>query len=202
MYGPTILVAIGQGAILPLVALSARALGASVGTAALIVALIGLGQLIGDLPAGALAARIGEQRALIAACVLDAVALLGAFFAQSVIVLAVAITVTGLANAVFGLARHAYLTEAIPIPFRARALSTLGGTFRIGLFIGPFIAAVIVTRWSIGAAYAFAATMSIAAAILTAFLPDVTRNRHTAARLRSAPTIRHLSAWLSIAASC
>ena len=176
VYGPTILVAVGQGAILPLVALSARELGASVGTAALIVALIGLGQLIGDLPAGALAARIGERRALIAACVVDAMALLGAFLAQSLILLAVAITVTGLAHAVFGLARHAYLTGAIPVPFRARALSTLGGSFRIGLFIGPFIAAVIVTRWSIGGAYAFAAIMSIAAAILTAFLPDVTRN--------------------------
>ena len=176
VYGPTILVAVGQGAILPMVALSARALGASVGTAALIVALIGLGQLIGDLPAGALAARIGERRALIAACVVDAMALLGAFLAQSLILLAVAITVTGLAHAVFGLARHAYLTEAIPVPFRARALSTLGGSFRIGLFIGPFIAAVIVTRWSIGTAYAFAAIMSIAAAILTAFLPDVTRS--------------------------
>jgi MFS family permease len=174
-YGPTILIAIGQGAILPLVALSARALGASVGTAAFIVALIGLGQLVGDLPAGALAARIGEKRALIAACALDAVALLGAFFAHSVLLLAIAIAVTGLAGAVFSLARQAYLTEAIPIPMRARALSTLGGTFRIGLFIGPFVAAAIVTRWSIGAAYAFAAAMSVAAAILTAFLPDVTR---------------------------
>ena len=177
VYGPTILVAVGQGAILPLVALSARALGASVGTAALIVALIGLGQLIGDLPAGALAARIGERRALIAACVVDAMALLGAFLAQSLIVLAVAMTIAGVAHAVFGLARHAYLTEAIPVPFRARALSTLGGAFRIGLFIGPFVAAVIVTRWSIGAAYGFAAIMSIAAAILTAFLPDVTGDR-------------------------
>jgi MFS family permease len=174
-YGPTILIAIGQGAILPLVALSARALGASVGTAAFIVALIGLGQLVGDVPAGALAARIGEKRALIAACVLDAVALLGAFLAQSVVLLAIAIAVTGIAGAVFSLARQAYLTEAIPIPMRARALSTLGGTFRIGLFIGPFIAAAIVTRWSIDAAYAFAAAMSVAAAILTAFLPDVTR---------------------------
>ena len=180
VYGPTMLVAVGQGAILPLVALSARELGASVGMAALIVALIGLGQLIGDLPAGALAARIGERRALIAACVLDALALLGAFLAQSLILLAVAITISGLAHAVFGLARHAYLTEAIPVPFRARALSTLGGTFRIGLFIGPFIAAGLVTRWSIGAAYAFAAIMSIAAAILTAFLPDVTRTRPAA----------------------
>ena len=187
-YGPTILIAIGQGAILPLVALSARQLGASVGMAAFIVALIGIGQLVGDLPAGALAARIGEKRALIAACGLDAVALLGAFLAQSVVFLAIAIAVTGVAGAVFNLARQAYLTEAIPIPMRARALSTLGGTFRIGLFIGPFIAAAIVTRWNIGAAYGFAAIMSLAAATLTAFLPDVTRTATrsgTARRRRS-----------------
>ena len=143
-YGPTVLVAIGQGAILPLVALSARELGASVGTASFIVALIGLGQLVGDLPAGALAVRIGEKRALIAACALDALALLGASLATSVELLAVAITVSGVAGAVFGLARQAYLTEAIPLQMRARALSTLGGTFRVGLFVGPFIAAAIV----------------------------------------------------------
>ena len=177
-YGPTLLVSIGQGAIFPLVALSARALGASVATAAFIVALIGIGQLVGDLPAGALAARIGEKRALIGACVLDAVALVGAFLAQSLVVLGAAMLLTGLAGAVFGLARQAYLTEAIPIRMRARALSTLGGTFRIGLFVGPFIAAAIVSRWSIGGAYVFAAIMNLAAALLTAFLPDVTGNRH------------------------
>jgi MFS family permease len=182
-YGPTLLVSIGQGAILPLVALSARALGASVAIAAFIVALIGIGQLIGDLPAGALAARVGEKRALIGACVLDAAALMGAFLAQSLVLLAVAMVVTGLAGAVFGLARQAYLTEAIPVRMRARALSTLGGTFRIGLFVGPFIAAAIVSRWSIGAAYAFAAAMNIAAATLTAFLPDVTEHRRAAPAL-------------------
>jgi MFS family permease len=182
-YGPTLLVAVGQGAILPLVALSARALGATVATAAFVVALIGLGQLVGDLPAGALAAKIGEKRALIGACALDATALLGAFLARSLVLLAIAMVVTGLAGAVFGLARHAYLTEAIPIRKRARALSTLGGTFRIGLFIGPFIAAAIVSGWSIGAAYAFAATMNGVAAILTAFLPDVTGDRHATTTL-------------------
>jgi MFS family permease len=195
-YGPTLLVSIGQGAILPLVALSARALGASVATAAFVVALIGIGQLVGDLPAGALAARIGEKRALIGACVLDAVALLGAFLARSLVLLAVAMVITGLAGAVFGLARHAYLTEAIPIRMRARALSTLGGTFRIGLFVGPFIAAAIVTRWSIGAAYAFAAGMNIAAAILTGFLPDVTGDRHNA----PAPAGRRQRAVISVLA--
>jgi MFS family permease len=184
VYGPTVLISIGEGAVLPIVALSARSLGASVGVAALLVALIGIGQLLGDLPAGAVAARIGEKRALILACALDGCALLGAFLASSLVLLAVAMFATGLAYAMFSLARQAYLTEAIPLPMRARALSTLGGTFRMGLFIGPFVTAGILTFASIGAAYAFGALMSLATAILTAFLPDVTlehRRAHAAA---------------------
>jgi MFS family permease len=191
-YGPTVLVSIGQGAILPLVALSARSLGASVTVAALVVALSGIGQLIGDLPAGALAARVGEQRALVLACSVDALALVGAFLARSVVLLALAVLVTGLAGSVFTLARQAYLTEAIPSRMRARALSTLGGTFRIGLFVGPFIGAAIVSAWSIGAAYAFAALMSLSAAVLTAFLPDVTKQSRTVAASQGR---RHLSVW-------
>jgi MFS family permease len=184
VYGPTMLISIGQGAVLPIVALSARSLGATVGVAALLVALIGIGQLLGDLPAGAIAARIGEKRGLILACALDCCALFGAFLASSLVLLAVAMFTTGLAYAMFSLARQSYLTEAIPLPMRARALSTLGGTFRIGLFIGPFVTAAILSFASIGAVYAFGALMSLATAILTAFLPDVTlehRRAHAAA---------------------
>jgi MFS family permease len=183
VYGPTILISIGEGAVLPIVALSARSLGASVGVAALIVALIGIGQLLGDLPAGAVAARIGEKRALILACALDVCALLGAYLASSLVLLGIAMLAAGLAYAMFGLARQAYLTEAIPLPMRARALSTLGGTFRLGIFLGPFVTAAILTRGGIETAYAFAALMSLATAILTAFLPDVTlehRRAHAA----------------------
>ena len=154
--------------------------------AALVVALIGIGQLVGDLPAGALAARIGEKRALILACCAGLRAPCSVrSWRQSLVLLAVAMFVTGLAYAVFSLARQAYLTEAIPLPMRARALSTLGGTFRIGLFIGPFVAAA--DRLALRqhrSAYAFAAVMSLAAAVLTAFLPDVTlehRRAHAAA---------------------
>ena len=173
VYGPTLLVSVGYGAILPLVALSSRDLGASVGVAAGVVALLGVGQLVGDLPAGALAARIGERRALVLACLVDAVALLGAYWAQTVLLLAVAVFVAGLSGAVFSLARQTYLTGAVPIRLRARAMSTLGGTFRIGSFLGPFAGALIVIRFDIAAAYAFAALTSITAAVLCALLPDL-----------------------------
>jgi MFS family permease len=179
-YGPTMLVSIGHGAMLPLVALSARELGASVAVAAFVVSLVGIGQLIGDLPAGALAARIGEQRALVLACLLEAGALIGAWQARSLVMLAVCVLLVGTSSSVFNLARLAYLAEAIPFRLRARALSTLGGTLRFGLFVGPFIGAALVSRWYIGTAYAFAAGMTLVAAAVTALLPDLTRDRRAA----------------------
>ena len=43
----------------------------------------------------------------------------------------------GAASSVYTLARQSYLTEIVPPEMRARALSTLGGTLRIGMFTGP-----------------------------------------------------------------
>lgn len=195
VYGPTLLVSIGAGAILPLVALSARDLGASVGVAALVVAMLGIGQLVGDLPAGSLAARIGERRALIIACLVDVGALVGAFSAPSVAALAAAVFVAGLANAMFSLARQTYLTAAVPLRIRARAMSTLGGIFRIGSFLGPFVGAIIVIRFEIASAYAFAAVMSLAAAGLAALLPDLPAPAAPAAPGAASADRTRLTVW-------
>ncbi len=46
VYGPSLLFGLGEGAILPVIALSARGLGASVAMAALVVTLIGIGSLL------------------------------------------------------------------------------------------------------------------------------------------------------------
>lgn len=173
VYGPTALASIGVGAVIPLVALTARDLGADIGLAALMVGLIGIGQLIGDLPAGALAHRFGERRAMVAAGVVEAGAFALAATAQNLAVLAVAVTLAGMGSAVFGLARHAYLTGAVPMRHRAKALSTLGGTFRIGTFIGPFIAAPILLVAPIHVVYVVAAVSSLAAALLALTLRDL-----------------------------
>jgi MFS family permease len=45
---------------------------------------------------------------------------------------------------VFALARHAFMTSFVPQHYRARALSTLGGIFRAGFFIGPFLSAAFI----------------------------------------------------------
>ncbi|TDT34056.1 MFS transporter [Naumannella halotolerans] len=172
-YAPTLVSTIGLGAVYPLIALTARDLGASVGTAAFIVALLGVGQLLGDLPAGQLASRFGEKWALVGACVIDAVAFCVAWQAPNVGVLGAAVLVAGMSAAVFGLARQAYLTDAIPSHQRARAMSTLGGVFRIGMFIGPLIGAFVVTHFGLQEAYLLAAATSLLAAVMNLSLPPL-----------------------------
>ena len=172
-YGPTFLSSIGYGAVTPLVALSALALGASVELSAFIVALTGIGQIVGDMPASWVATKLGEKRAIALACLWDAVWLGVAFTAASLPVLGLAVFAFGLSGSVFGLARQSYITEAVPIKFRARALSSLGGTFRIGGFIGPLIGSAVIIVWNLAAAYAFAAVMSLLAAAVTMLLPDL-----------------------------
>ena len=172
-YGPTLLASIGFGAVIPLVALAARDLGATVGQAAFVTALLGIGQLLADLPAGTIAERLGEKWAIIAACVVDAAALVVMWWTQDLVVLGLAVMVTGMAGAVFGLARQVYLTEAIPLRLRARALSSLGGVFRIGFMLGPLAGAWIIGQWSLSAAFAFAAVTSLLAAGVTLLLPDL-----------------------------
>lgn len=173
-YGPSALSAIGTGAITPVVALSARHLGAGVGLAAFMVALLGIGQLLGDVPAGAVAARFGERAALIGACGLEALGMLGSALAPHVLVLAASVLVLGVSASVFGLARQAYLTEAVPVTLRARALSMLGGVSRIGLFVGPFLGAAAVSRWGVGAAYGVGLASSASALLLLLVVPDIT----------------------------
>jgi MFS family permease len=177
VYLPALLYGIGQGAIAPVVALSATHLGASVAVAGLVVGAAGLGQVIGDIPAGALTNRIGERRAMLGATVLVSLALAACLVVPNVWGLAIAIGCTGLAGAVWGLARQAYLSEAIPIELRARALSTLGGVQRIGSFIGPFLGAGAMKFLGTDGAYWVHLVAALLACAVLVSLPDVARTR-------------------------
>jgi MFS family permease len=173
VFLPALTFETGLGALAPVLALSGRALGASVGAAGLVLALLGVGQIIGDVPAGALAARFGDRKAMLVAAGVAACTLCGCALARSVWQLAVAVTATGATNAVFILARQAYLTEVIPVGLRARALSTLGGMSRVGAFIGPFIGAAVLRDRPVHDIYWLALIFTGVTAAVLLFVPDV-----------------------------
>ncbi len=198
-FGPALLFSIGEGAILPVVALSARELGASVAVAALIVTLIGLGSWFFNLPASVITLKFGERWAIVGAAAASAAALVAAALAplapNGIWLLAASMVVVGMAASVFSLARQKYLTEAVPVTLRARALSTLGGVNRIGIFIGPFIGAAVMQFGGITAAYWTGVVAMAAAAGLSVTIPDLVAAPGPAdGTAASQPTLRSVAA--------
>lgn len=172
-YLPTLMSSLGYGAVIPLIPLTAVHIGASAALAAAIAALVGIGQIIGDVPAGWLVTKIGEKWSLVIAMLIDAVALVSMGLVHHLGLLAVAVFVNGMAGAVYGIARQNYLTVAIPYRYRARALSTLGGVFRVGWFVGPMAGSWILREASMSWAYGFASVASVLAAAVTTVMPDL-----------------------------
>lgn len=181
---PALVYEIGNGAIAPIIALTASELGAAPGKAALMLALLGIGQVLGDVPASSLADRMGDRRSMIIAAGLAVVAFLVCFIARSLFFLGGALIVVGLSNAVFYLARQSYLMEVAPLQLRARAMSTLAGSHRIGLFIGPFAGAGAISLTNLRGAYLVAMIAAAAAALLLFVIPDVERPGDQATAIR------------------
>lgn len=190
-FGPSLLFGLGEGAILPAIPLGARDLGASVPTAALAVALIGIGSLLSNIPASLITLRHGERRALVAAALWCVLGMALCAFTATLALFAAGCFMVGMAQAVFGLARQSWLTEAVPLVYRARALSTLGGAMRIGMFIGPFIAAAAIHRHGLAGAWGVGIAALLAAALLSSRLPDLpTTTAPAAGAAVAAPTLR------------
>ncbi len=172
-YGPTIVSSTGHGAVLPVLAIRARDLGADVSTAAVVVALLGVGMLLASLPAGAIVARIGEPRTLFIGGLVDAVAMVAAALSTSVALLAAATVLSGMSWTAFLIARQGYMIDAVPASHRARALATLGGSHRVGIFIGPLLGAGLIHLLDLRATFVLAAVLAVTSAAMARLMPDL-----------------------------
>lgn len=176
IYGPTILFTLGEYAMLPLIPVIAVGMGAGLGLSGFIASAVVVGQLVGNLPASWVVSRAGERIAMLVASAVAMLGAIGVALAPNVGLLGVSVFVVGFAAATFGLARHSFMTTRVPFAFRARALSLIGGSHRLGRFAGPFLAAglLAVTGDSATPVWAFVVCLGLAA-LLVAFAPDPER---------------------------
>lgn len=170
---PAALFAVGEGAIIPIIPVASHNLGASLAISAFVASLILVGELFGDIPSGWVVSRIGERTAMIGAALVSVVGLLVSVVAPNVWLLALGVFLIGLSTAVFALARHAYMTTFVPPAIRARALSSLGGVFRFGYFVGPFLSAGLIhLTGAVQSAFWIHIAGCLAAACVLLFLKD------------------------------
>lgn len=172
-FGPSLLFGLGEGAVLPIIPLMARDLGASVPMAALVVALISIGSLLNNIPASLITMRWGERGAIVAAGLWSGLGMALCVLTSHLALFATGCLMVGMSQAVYNLARQIYMTEAVPIAYRARALSTLGGVMRIGMFIGPFLGAAAIHAFGLQAAFGVGIAGVLGAAAIGARVPDL-----------------------------
>lgn len=174
LYAPSFLYAIGQGALVPVIALAARKDGASIALAGAIVGLRGIGICVGDVPAGKLVSRLGQRRSAVAASTVLAAAGGAAAMGGGTWVLAAAVLVMGLGWAVWLVARLSLATDLAPPERRGQVIATLGGASRIGSFVGPLLGAALISVFGIDAAFWLQGIMVIigCAAMLAATPPS------------------------------
>lgn len=206
-FAPATLFGLAEGAMLPAIAPSAFDRGATAAVVALIGALLGVGSIVTNIPAGILATRVGERKAMLVAA---AVTILGLSLCMvdlgrgsgSLVVYGMGVLLIGAASAVYGLARQSYLTEMVPVQLRARALSTLGGTMRIGVFIGPFVGAGATLLWGLSGAYCIGIAAIIAAGVIVYRVPDLElseEHRVAASQVRTVGVLkRHWLMFLTL----
>ena len=173
IYLPTFLFSLSESAVIPMIPVIAKDLGATLALAGLVASMLTFGVLLGDVPSAWLVSRIGERAAMVWSGVLALIGVAMGLLAPEPWTLAIGVFLIGLATATFGLARHAMLTTYVPLAYRARALSLLGGSLRAGAVVGPLLSAgLIATTNSPHAAFWLTAIGTVATIIVVFFLAD------------------------------
>lgn len=196
VLAPSLLFAVGLGAILPVLVLGALSLGATASFAAAIVGIMGAVSLGATVPAGMLIDRLGDFRAMVAATA-TAVVVLGAIIAAliwdspySLVVYTVALMLFSPVNDIWSLARQAVVAEIMPPHDLGKAMTALGGSQRVGNLVGPIVGAGLMLVLPIWSVFAFAGLAAIAAVIVMALpigrLPEMPGSG--AQRQSSSPT--------------
>ncbi|MBX5446422.1 MFS transporter [Sphaerobacter sp.] len=169
VYIPTLLLAFGQGVMIPVLPVYVTRLGGEYGMAGVVVAAAWIGTTLFDLPTGLLLPRIGYRRAMLLGAGLFAVATTALGLAHVVPELIVYRFFAGVGTAFWGLSRHAYISQAVPPASRGRVISVFGGINRLGTFTGPAIGGLIGKLYGLPAALIVAGALAGLAFVVAVF---------------------------------
>lgn len=169
VYLPTALLAMGQGLLLATLPFYADELGVGVMVVSVIVSAAAIGTLLTDVPAGALLYRIGLRRAMLIGSALVVIGTISLALPLSPVLVVLFRLLAGIGTAMWGLSRHAFITQNADIASRGRSIAVFGGINRIGMFGGPAIGGIVATAASTSASFLLAGAMGLLALFAAAF---------------------------------
>ncbi|MBN2303069.1 MAG: MFS transporter [Anaerolineae bacterium] len=194
LYAPALLFTFAGQMIAPLLPLYVGDFDVSYGIIGLVLACNALGTMLGDIPAGMLLRRWSQKTAMLAGIMLYAVSILALSMAWSIWLVVIALLLNGIGFAVYKVAQHAYLTEAITVTNRGRASSGIGGILRIGGFVGSAAGGAIAGLFGMRVAFVVAGLIGATALVFVVryqpAIPVSRQEQETGARRPVLGTIR------------
>lgn len=172
VYLPTALLAMGQGLLLVTLPFYATELGVSLTMVSVIVSAAAIGTLVTDVPAGAMLHRIGLRRAMLIGSAMVVIGTMSLALPLSAPLVVGFRLLAGVGTAMWGLSRHAFITQNADPSSRGRSIAVFGGINRIGMFGGPVIGGLVATAASTSVSFVIAGSMGLLAFIAAvAFIP-------------------------------
>lgn len=173
VYLPTALLAFGQGILLVTIPVYASSLGIAYTAISLITAAAAIGTLVTDVPAGAVLQRFGLRRSMLVGSTMVVAGTLGLAFPIPVEAMVALRVMAGVGTALWGLSRHAFIAQSIPIAERGRAIAMFGGINRVGTFGGPILGGLVATGAGLRFSFVAAGLLGLIALVAAIrFIPD------------------------------
>jgi MFS transporter, DHA1 family, solute carrier family 18 (vesicular amine transporter), member 1/2 len=171
LYGVVFLDALLMFAIVPLLPAYVRDLHLTKTEVGLIVGIYSGAVLVGSVPVGYLAGRVGARRLTIFGVALLAAATFGCAFADSFWALLAARVGQGLSSAVSWTAGMAWLSEASEPNVRGRVLGAAMSFATVGTLVGPVIGGVLGGAYGLRAPFVLLGIVTVVLTIVVARAP-------------------------------
>ena len=180
-------VALGFGIVAPDIPAFARHFGVSTAAAASVVSAFALMRIVGALPAGRLADRLGQPAVMAVGIAIVAVSSIVAGFSGSFAELIILRGAGGFGSAMFGVSAQTLLLVSVPAEQRGRASGLFAGGFLVGGISGPALGGII-AAWSMRAPFLIYGGLLIVPAVIAAAVlrEKSSRRAETAPRERRA----------------
>jgi MFS family permease len=130
------------GALIPLVPGYVQAFELSKLQAGLLVGAFGAGAILGGIPGGILAGKVGPKNAVVAGLLLLAVATFGLALAGSPVTVGIARFLQGISSALTWAGALSWVTVSTPRALRGQLLGTVFGIAVLGAILGPMLGAL------------------------------------------------------------
>jgi MFS family permease len=192
LYLPTLFLSFATGMLTPIMPLYARSFEISYALVGLVLAAQGMGNLIGDIPAGIVLGKLGHKVTMLIGVSMFGLSITAMSWANSVPQLVIFGLLAGIGNALWNISRHAYMTGLIPLERRGRVSATFGGINRIGTFLGPLLGATVAAVFGLRVPFLIFGVVTVIAFILSAlFVNEATEPRTSRGGVRG--HTRHLA---------